>query len=124
MPPDTVTGSPYGHPRRDDKGHRLPIVRPSLPTPLNTWSDPHSVACVVPGGLMPDKLHGVSLSSWTGVSTATEWGALTALGQIEEPPMESAGGHINAAGSVIREAVTKAAPLVTPLASGSDFGGN
>jgi 8-oxo-dGTP pyrophosphatase MutT (NUDIX family) len=47
------------HPFPDDDGAPVTIRRPSTPTPLAAWHDAGAIATVVPGGPLPDGLHGV-----------------------------------------------------------------
>ena len=96
--------APHHHPRRDDEGRPVQILKPSAPTALGAWVDPCAQAVVVPGGPMPAELHGVPFLSWQGVEAAAQWEALAAQDQIDEPAFAALQGYAGAAGVVIQEA--------------------
>lgn len=60
------------HPHRDNNEQVVVIQRPSQPTPLSAWSDPNSVAAVVPGGEMPPVLNGVAFQVSADALTSAE----------------------------------------------------
>ena len=63
------------------------------------------MACVVPDGPMPDKLHRVPFERWHAATAAPqEWEALAKRHWIDEPPfVVPAGLDRTAAGAVVRE---------------------
>lgn len=103
MPQDPVMKGAHDHPRRDDNGHRVQILRPSAPTPLEAWSNRSASACVVPDGPMPAVLNGIAFSSWNGLQTTAGWEAVAVMNQLAEPPLETLAGYKSAAGVVVRE---------------------
>ncbi len=93
------------HPRPNDHGQAVTLHAPSQATPLPTWHDPAAMACVVPGGPMPEELHGVPFEHWFAASATTqEWEELAKRHWIQEPAfVVPAGLSRTAAGAVVRE---------------------
>ena len=97
-------GKPELHPRLDDHGKPVLILKPSCPSALATWSDPNATACLVPEGTMPDKINGIPVTRWLDAPpTEAGWEALASQHQIEEPDFAVPSGYKPAAGAVIRE---------------------
>jgi len=98
-------GTPVLHPRLDDRGKPVLILKPSCPSDLAAWSDPNATACVVPDGPMPDEVNGLSVARWSDApTTEVGWEALASQNQIEAPDFVVPSGYKPAAGAVIREA--------------------
>jgi len=98
-------GKPVLHPRLDDHGKPVLILKPSCPSDLAAWSDLNATACVVPDGAMPDEVNGIPVARWLDApTTETGWEALASQHQIEEPDFVVPHGYKPAAGAVIREA--------------------
>lgn len=98
-------GKSVFHPRFDDHGKPVLILKPSCPSGLAAWSDPNATACVVPDGPMPDEINGIPVARWLDApTTETGWEALASQHQIVEPDFIVPGGYKPAAGAVIREA--------------------
>ncbi len=98
-------GKPELHPRLDDHGKPVLILKPSCPSDLAAWSDPNVTACVVPDGSMPDEINGIPVARWSQAPiTEVGWEALASQNQIEEPDFVVPSGYKPAAGAVIREA--------------------
>lgn len=98
-------GKPELHPRLDDHGKPVLILKPSYPSALATWSDPNATACLVPDGTMPDEINGIPVTRWLDApTTEAGWEALASQHQIEEPDFVVPSGYKPAAGAVIREA--------------------
>lgn len=92
------------HPRLDDDGRPVLLLRPSQPSSLTAWADPSALACVIPNGPMLAELNGISLVPWADApKTEAEWEALAARGAIDEPAFVAPAGYKKAAGAVIRE---------------------
>jgi 8-oxo-dGTP pyrophosphatase MutT (NUDIX family) len=93
------------HPRPNDQGQAVTIQTPSQATPLTSWQDPGAFACVVPGGPMPEELHGVPFEHWFAASATTqEWEALATRHWIKEPDfVVPVGLKRTASGAVVRE---------------------
>jgi 8-oxo-dGTP pyrophosphatase MutT (NUDIX family) len=95
---------PIDHPQRDEHGRRVSIKHPSMPTPLSTWSDAGAVACVVPGGQMPDELHGITFAACLNAPIQPSgWEAMTEQHPLDEPAFDAPPGYKKAAGVVICE---------------------
>lgn len=100
-----IPGNPVFHPRLDDHGKPVLILKPSCPSDLAAWSDPNATACVVPDGPMPDEINGIPVTRWSEApTTEAGWEALASQHQIEEPDFVVPSGYKPAAGAVIREA--------------------
>lgn len=98
-------GKPELHPRLDDHGKPVLILKPSRPSDLAAWSDPNATACVVPDGPLPDEINGIPVARWSEAPTTDAgWEALASQHQIEEPDFIVPTGYKPAAGAVIREA--------------------
>lgn len=93
------------HPRLDDQGKPVLILKPSCPSELMAWSDPNTTACVIPDGPMPDEINGIPIARWSNAPTADAgWETLASQHLIEEPDFIVPSGYKPAAGAVIREA--------------------
>lgn len=93
------------HPRLDDHGKPVLILKPSCPSELMTWSDPNATACVIPDGPMPDEINGIPIARWSNAPTTDAgWETLASQQLIEEPDFIVPSGYKPAAGAVIREA--------------------
>ncbi len=93
------------HPQRDHHGETVTVQKPTAPTPLETWTDPHAVATVVPGGPMPTDLHGVAFEPWADhPHTDVGWEYLPEINDdLDEPPFHAPNGKHASAGVIIRE---------------------
>ncbi len=103
------------HPRRDDRGREVRILRPSTASPVLQWRDPAAIAVVVPDGTMVEGLHGVPFEPWSvpagavgagvygGEADSALNGALNGVGDFEEPPFSATAGLAPAAGVVVVE---------------------
>lgn len=83
------------HPFPDERGLPVTIRRPSLPTALESWLDPASIATVVPGGQVPAMLNGVATAPCALPPSAGD--------TVEEPPFDLPPGFRAAAGAVVIE---------------------
>ncbi len=64
------------HPKLNDKGQRVTILKPSTATDVSTWSDSDMVATLTPHHrkALPDELYGVKFTSWLDApTTLPEW---------------------------------------------------
>jgi hypothetical protein len=107
------------HPRRDDCGREVRILRPSTASPVLQWRDPAAIAVVVPDGTVVEGLHGVPFEPWSvpaGAVGAGVYGgevdsalngalngAPDGVGDFEEPPFAATAGLAPAAGVVVIE---------------------
>jgi ADP-ribose pyrophosphatase YjhB (NUDIX family) len=93
------------HPRLDDAGRPVALERPSVPTPLSTWSDEDAVACTVPDGPMPASLGGIPFGPWLDVPRGeTAWRTVPGrLPSLVEPPLPASPGRAPASGAVVVE---------------------
>lgn len=93
------------HPRLNDDGEPVVLLRPSQPSSFTAWSDPSSRACVTPNGLIPEGLNGVSFMPWRDTPVSVnEWEILASRGAIDEPTFVAPAGYKRAAGAVVVEA--------------------
>lgn len=94
------------HPRRNDQGRPVPIHKPSIPTPIETWLDPQSVATIIPDGPMVPDLNGIAFAPWLDhPQSHAEWQSVGGqLPDLPEPPLVKTPGYRLAAGVVIEEA--------------------
>ena len=91
------------HPRKDDKGNKVFLKEPHVPTPLNAWADPQQSAIVVPDGPMPEILHGVRFAPWIDAPKERGgWLSLAKSFDFHEPEFD-AKGMTPASGAVIVE---------------------
>lgn len=101
----TLSSGPALHPKRDDSGKAVTILHPSLPTALESWSAPLSIATVVAGGPMPKAINDIPFVSWKDhPTTAAGWldcGGL--MPGLDEKPLQSKGGKKTSAGIVLVE---------------------
>jgi 8-oxo-dGTP pyrophosphatase MutT (NUDIX family) len=99
------------HPRRDECGREVRILRPSTASPVLQWRDPAAIAVIIPNGTIVEGLHGVPFAPWSapvGASGAGVYGgevdsALNGVCDFEEPPVSASVGLAPAAGVVIVE---------------------
>ncbi len=107
------------HPRRDDRGREVRILRPSTASPVLQWRDPAAIAVIVPDGTMVEGLHGVPFEPWSvpagavgagvyrgevnGTLNGALNGALNGVCDFEEPPFAATTGLAPAAGVVVIE---------------------
>lgn len=97
-------GTPVLHPRLDDQGKPVLILKPSCPSKLMAWSDPNTTACVIPDGPMPDEINGIPIAHWSNAPTTDAgWETLASQHPIDEPDFIAPSGYKPAAGAVIRE---------------------
>lgn len=90
------------HPRLDGAGRKVPIHRPSKPSPASAWADPLATVVVVPGGHVPPELHGVAFEVWSLPDRAW-WEAAAGSAAVAEPPFECPAHMEPAAGVVMLE---------------------
>lgn len=108
------------HPRRDDQGQPVRLLKPSWPTEPSTWSDAAALARVVPDGPMPAVLDALPLAPWRRVpEDGAAWEALARTMPLEEPFFDTPKGFKRAAGVVVREADGR----VWVVAPSNAFGG-
>jgi ADP-ribose pyrophosphatase YjhB (NUDIX family) len=108
------------HPRPDDHGQAVELKHPSQPSPQSTWSNPSTVATVVPEGELPSALNGTNFEDWAEAPRLThEWEQLAARRSIEEPPF-NVPAHLRAAAGVVVEESDGRLWLVAPS---NGFGG-
>lgn len=91
------------HPRLNDDGKPVAILRPSTPTQPATWTEPHAVAIFVPDGPMPFVLNGVAVAPWSPPASVDAWERLAGGVTLIEPPFASPGTLEPAAGAVVVE---------------------
>ena len=91
------------HPRRDDRGRDVRILRPSTASPVLQWRDPAAIAVVVPDGPVVESLNGIPLEPCPAPAGAAGASALNGAGDFEEPPFEATRGLAPAAGVVVIE---------------------
>lgn len=90
------------HPRLDGAGRKVPIRRPSTPSPATAWGDPAATVVVVPGGRVPAELHGVPFEPWAPPDRAW-WETAAADAAVAEPPFVCPAHLQPAAGVVVLE---------------------
>jgi ADP-ribose pyrophosphatase YjhB (NUDIX family) len=92
------------HPRPDDAGKPVVLKHPSIPTSLEAWSHPGSVASTVPDGVLPPQLNDIPFMNWSGAPRSHEvWNTVVGQADIVEPPFVCPKGKDAAAGVVICE---------------------
>ncbi|MBN3804816.1 NUDIX hydrolase [Paraburkholderia sp. Ac-20336] len=92
------------HPRKDERGNRVLINTPTLPSAATSWADPQRTATFVPDGKVPATLNGIALQRWSAPATASGWAALNvASSQLREPSFTPKPGLRSGAGVVICE---------------------
>lgn len=102
--PKAIATGPVHHPRKDEHGKKVVLKKPSIPTALSTWSDPSSIACIVPDGMSPAQINGVAVAPWADAPESDEgWEALAVQAPIDEPVFNAPSGYKKAAGVVLRE---------------------
>lgn len=70
----------------------------------HAWSDPSSIACVVPDGAMPHAINGTAVQSWRDALTSDAgWEALVQEGLVSEPVFNAPVGYKKAASVVLCE---------------------
>lgn len=92
------------HPRPNDAGQPVTILKPHEPSPLAAWGDPSEVAIALPGGVVPAVINGIALAPWTGApADDAGWEAIAAASPIAEPPFACPAEVQAAAGVVVVE---------------------
>ena len=92
------------HPRRDDHGLPVRLLKPSVLTDLHTWSDAAALAQVVPDGPMPVTINGLPIAPWEDFpDNIAAWEALASTMPVEEPLFRTPKGFKKASGVVVRE---------------------
>ncbi len=95
------------HPQPDHKGKVVVIHHPSQPTSVSAWTEPGSVAAVLPGGEMPLALNGIAFRPWapspTSPNASKDGEALAQQQPIPEPDFHPPIRLAAAAGVVIQE---------------------
>lgn len=92
------------HPRKDENGQRVPLKNPSSPSSLEHWTDPESVAIVVPDGTMPPTVNNIKVESWNDhPSSAEEWELLADSMEFDEPELLAPAGLKLSAGVIVVE---------------------
>lgn len=95
---------PTYHPEVDNRGKRVHLTNPHIPSLLATWDDRNAVATVIPGGKMPQSLNGVAFEKWHGAPDSDAgWSSTVGELNFDEPPFQVPAGKIPAAGVVIEE---------------------
>lgn len=108
------------HPRRDDQGQPVRLLKPSVPTDLDAWSDPAALARVVPDGPMPSAVNGLAIASWQAIpQDIAAWEALASTMPVDDPLFHVPKGFKRAAGVVVRESDGR----VWVVAPSNAFGG-
>jgi len=92
------------HPRQDDHGLPVRLLKPSVLTDLHTWSDASALALVVPDGPMPAAINGLPVTPWLDFpDDIAAWEALAGTMPLDEPLFHAPKGLKKAAGVVVRE---------------------
>jgi 8-oxo-dGTP pyrophosphatase MutT (NUDIX family) len=94
------------HPRKNEYGQAVTIGFPSSPTPFDAWTDPASIATVIPQGRAPEAVNGIACRVWQEAPlTDAGWCEAAARGatDFDEPEFVPAPGKRTAAGVVIAE---------------------
>ena len=92
------------HPRPDDKGNKVAIDHPSVPSPLAAFADPEQLAIVVPDGQKPAQVNDIALNAWLSAPTSlAAWVHVVGQADIKEPPILLKPGKKLSAGAVIIE---------------------
>ena len=108
------------HPRQDDHGLPVRLLKPSVLTDLSTWSDAGALAQVVPDGPMPAAINGLPIAPWQDFpDDIAAWEALASTMPIDEPLFHAPKGFKKAAGVVVRESDGR----VWVVAPSNAFGG-
>jgi ADP-ribose pyrophosphatase YjhB (NUDIX family) len=93
------------HPRKNEAGAQVEILRPTRPSELTAWTESGAIATVIPGGAMPSSVCGISIESWTSAPRDDAgWEALAAAAVFDDPPFAAAAGKNPASGAVVVEA--------------------
>ena len=92
------------HPRRDDHGLPVRLLKPSVLTDFSTWSDAEALAQVVPNGPMPAAINGLPIEPWLDFpGDIAAWEAMASTMPVEEPSFHAPKGFKKASGVVVRE---------------------
>lgn len=94
------------HPKPDDSGTAVEIVRPAMETSFMAWKDSTQIATVTPAGKVPRTLNGLQLDSWITVpKQPSQWSSIDGKhgGLFDEPLYVPVPGKRAAAGVVIEE---------------------
>lgn len=89
------------HPKLKETGEPVTIHKPSMPTTMESWTDPKAMAVVTPGGALPSSVNGIPFSPWQAPSSTGSWASATLASPILEPKPSM--DNITAAGVVIEE---------------------
>ena len=89
------------HPKLKETGEPVTIHKPSMPTTMESWTDPKAMAVVTPGGALPTSVNGIPFSPWQAPSSTGGWATATLASPILEPKPSM--DNITAAGVVIEE---------------------
>lgn len=116
-----ATGTASYHPRRGDKGEKIVIQKPSLPSAPDTWLDSRAAATFVPGGDVPPVIGDVPLTHWSDAPLGqAEWQAVAGIkSDLAEPLLQGLGGKKASSGVVIEEADGR----IWLIAPSNQFGG-
>ena len=108
------------HPRQNDHGLPVRLIKPSVVTEPSTWEDAAALALVVPDGPMPAAINGLSMAPWQDFpDDIAAWEALASTMPIDEPLFHAPKGFKKAAGVVMRESDGR----VWVVAPSNAFGG-
>ena len=92
------------HPRPDDKGNKVTINHPSVPSPLAAFADPEKLAIVVPDCQKPAQVNDIALNAWLSApASVVAWMHVVGQAVIKEPPLMPKPGKKLSAGAVIVE---------------------
>ncbi|MDP1998279.1 MAG: NUDIX hydrolase [Rhodoferax sp.] len=92
------------HPRKNDKGHPVPLLHPSQPTDQSTWQHADQLATVISDGPMPEQVNHLAVASWGDAPTdSAGWERLAGASKFDEPPMTRPTGLAPASGAVVME---------------------
>ena len=92
------------HPRKNDKGHPVPLLHPSQPTDQSTWHHADQLATVTSDGSMPEQVNHLAIASWGDAPTdSAGWERLAGTSKFDEPPMPVVAERAPASGAVVIE---------------------
>ena len=93
------------HTKADEKGKRVGIMEPTLPSDKRTWGDKTAVATFTPAGDFPPRMGAVPFKAWTeNPRTQQGWNYVKGLNyELDEPPFLVPPGKHPAAGVIIEE---------------------
>jgi ADP-ribose pyrophosphatase YjhB (NUDIX family) len=88
----------------DHNGDDVAIYKLSKPTPVEAFNDPAEIATCLPGGRVPEELHGVPFTPWDDAPRSDgEWMDVEGQAVIAEPEFERTAGKKVGAGVIVRE---------------------